>query len=196
MRWWIASRMDRGALALVVLGLVAVPLLGSSTMPVLRIGFGPAPFVVLLPAIVAAGVVGLAQRGDLLHEATSPRPTGLLSQLLVGSLFLAVSTVWVLSGLLTSELGVCLIAARNLAGYLGVGLIALRMAGGVLGNAAPLVYAVTVAVLGSAEAGSWSWPLHDAGSGRAAAVVAGLFAVGLATGVGRQALRRGALRAE
>jgi hypothetical protein len=194
-RWWVAARLDRASLGLIVLGLVAVPVWGSTAMPVLRLGFGSAPFVVLLPAFVATGVVGLAQKGDLLHEALSPRPTGLLSQVLVGLLLLGVGTAWVITGLVTSELDVSLTAARNLAGYLGVGLIALRVAGGVLGNAAPLLYAVTVAVLGSARAASWSWPLHEIRSGPAAVVVVGLFVIGITTGVGRSALRLGAVRA-
>jgi hypothetical protein len=191
--WWLRSRLDRAAWAVVLVGVVATPLLGASAMPVLRLGVGPAPFSVVLPALTAAGVVGVLRAGDPLHEARSVRPTGSFARLLVLAVVLAAAGVWAVTGAVAAQQDLTVVAVRNLVGYLGVGLLAVRFTAGPGGEAAPLLYAVVVAVLGSPTA-PWSWPLHGAPGTTALAATASLFAAGLLVGAGRGAARAAALR--
>lgn len=196
MNWWLKSRRDRPAWLLVFAGTALIPIFGGLAMPVLRLGLGPAPFSILLPALLATGVIGIVSGGSPVHEALARRPTGLLSRLTVVALLGAPTLIWAVSGALFTQGDLPLIAIRNLVGYLGVGFIALRLVGGTAGAATPVLYAVVVAVLGSETAGTWSWPLLDSSDRSGLTAAAALFVVGLAIGVGRRASRTAFLRTE
>ncbi len=195
MRWWLRAHLDVSALTLVALGVLTIPFWGSTEMPILRIGQGPATFVVFLPALVASGIVGAIQGGSALYEAMSARRAGALSRILAIAAAAAVALLWMAWGYISVEIEVALAAARNLAGYLGIGLIVLRISGGVVGGAAPVIYAVGVAVLGSTTSGVWAWPLYGGLDARGLAIAAIAGVAGLIFGAGRAALRVQARRA-
>ena len=191
---WFRSRIDSGIVALVAVGVITVPILGPQDMPVLRLGVGPAPFALVLPALVASGLVGVAQKGHPVYEAISGRPAG---PLLAGLVLVALAVVcglWAGLGLGTGSSAFALMAARNLAGYVGLGLAVVRMVGGVVPTASPVLYAVAVAVLGSADSSPWSWPLHRVSSVSALVAAGALLVVGLCVSVTPAALRASARR--
>jgi hypothetical protein len=188
MRAWLRCRVDPAVLAMLVTGAVTVPVLGSLEMPLIRLGAGPAPYALVLPAVTASGLVGACQRGHLVYESIACRPIGRI--LLCATLWALVvlSAVWAAIGTCAGGLSFDLMAARNLAGYVGIGLLLLRLVDGVVATAAPLVYAVAVGVLGSRHAALWSWPLHPTEGGDAfisasVLLVAGLRAVSSSEGL-------------
>lgn len=195
MRWWWRAHTDLASCALVVFGVAGVALWGGSEMPVVRIGWGPAPYLVLLPAIAAAGIVGWAGRGHTLAEARSARPTGALARIAALALtgLAAALCVAALAGRGDTDLG--LAAARNTLGYTGIGLAAGRLVGGRTAPALPVLYATFAAVLGSSRGHLAWWPMLDAGRLDGTVAAAVLFAVGVALGTGRSAARATALRA-
>lgn len=189
MRWWLRARLDATVVLLVLVGACAVPLWGSAEMPILRLGIGPAPFVLLLPGIAAAGIIGSLQRGHFVAEARSVRPVDWLARALVLGWLLLVSLVWGIIGVVAADGELALLAIRNVTGYVGLGLIALRVTGGAFAPASPILYAVTVAVLGSAGAGAWSWPLYEVSRTVGFGLAIALLLVGIGVGTGRSWLR-------
>ena len=191
MLWWLRSRLDRGVLALLGVGVVMVPLLGGQDRPVPRLGIGPAPYALLLPALAAAALVGATQKGHFVYEATSRRPIGwlILGFNLTG--LAVVAGLWSLTAAPGGDaMSFSHMAIRNLAGYVGTGLVVLRLAGGAVASAAPVLYAVIVAVLGSSTAGVWSWPLYAATSPGAAVFAIMLLISGLVVATSPASLRK------
>lgn len=184
MSLWLKAHADPWALVLVALGAMVIALIGANPMPILRLGFGNAPFVVLVPAIIASALVALMQRGLPTFEAVSSRRTPVY---LIGGVAVVVAItglLWLATG---SRSGAGM-GFRNLCGYIGVSLILLRLLGGIAAKAFAPAVAVAVSVLGSTDSLLW-WPMFDAGDRGAMAIAIGLFVIGLVVGSSRDCMR-------
>lgn len=189
MRWWLRARLDRSIVLLIVIGSAAVVPWGAQEMPVVRLGLGPAPYVLLFPAIASTGFIGAVRRGDSVAEARSRRWVVGLTRAFIAGGILTICLVWGAFGALGAGADLPQTAIRNLTGYIGLGLIANRMVGGSFAPVSAVVYAVAVSILGSSYAGIWSWPLYETSQLSGFIAAAALFAVGLVVGTSRASLR-------
>lgn len=185
--WWLRSRASLGAAVMVVASTVGMARIGLNEMPLPRIVVGVAPFFIFLPAFVGTALIWVVDRGHHLAEARSGRAMSWASGAALVVLVGIVCAAWVI--LLMPAWGESLTwqAIRSVLGYCGVALVAHRYFGGRIGAAAPILYAVAVAVMGRDRGGVGWWPLLDASRRDAWLLVGGLCCMGVVMATTRRA---------
>jgi hypothetical protein len=181
---WLKAHFEPAGVFLIALALVADGWIGSRPMPIVRLGLGDAPYSVLVPALVATGVVSATQRGLVDYEALARRPAPLLLRACITCLVVVAGvTVLLLGG---SSLAV--VSTRNLCGYIGIGLVVLRFASGVAAMVVAPCFAVVTAVLGSNNSAIW-WALRPAAHWPSIVAALLLFVLGIGLGASRASMR-------
>ncbi len=137
------------------------------------------PLIVMLMPVAVAAIIGLSTStpfGQL--EQTVSYPLAALRLGHLGGLVLVALLALIGATIGTTASENWLALARNILGYAGLALIAATLLEPAYSWSVPVVYGIAVLVAGSEKL--WAWPLQPAGDGPAAALAAGLLAVGLA----------------
>lgn len=198
MRYLLRTRAVQLGLGLWALGLVASITLAGTSAPTFNLflsGFSSTRAALLLPTIVALGIlaasaeVSPAQLGSARKVATLQRLAIILAVTAAGAitaLALDLSDPGGEGNTLTW------IIVRNLAMLVGIGLIGRRALGSVAATILPVGYVLVAMLFGDRTHRSWDIVLAETTSPAHLLLGAGVLALGLLLGCGKQADRKAA----
>lgn len=188
MSLWLRVRRAPICILAVAAMVVAVGLFGDLPLPVPQLfdqqNLG-LPIALFLPIVVAIAVSWGLASGDPVLEAVACRPVTIMDiiyALLVGLLSLLSCGFLALLG----SGGLALAAGRNSLGYIALLLLGRAMVGARAGVLFPAGFAFITALFGRSATGDpqlWAWPIAQARSEAAWALVAGLLCVGVVAAI-------------
>ncbi len=183
MGWYLAARRAL-VMAVVTAGITALTIaLMAATVPMPSLLGGAiagVPSALLLPAAIAAAVVGLFAAGPIGAEVIAARHLPLLDAGLASIYAGAAAGLLVAAGEF-SQTPLLTAGGRNVIGYTGVALLALRFAGPVAAPVAPIAIGLLQGVFGYnyGRPRFWALGLADQGERVAAIGCAALFAIAI-----------------